>query len=93
MELRHGLIVYFVVIILVGIILLKLRIQTFSALVLALIVGQILINCLHPPSAINPWNESDSAEATYFLIQLLTPLIVFFFAVKMAWLDRKPLVE
>jgi len=85
MNTGQGLLVYVIVSIFVFAILIHLRIRIWSAIVLTLLIGQILLNILCNPSQIAPWSPNGesitSATALYIMIQLITPIIVLIYVV------------
>lgn len=92
MNTSQALIVYLVTIIFVFAIFIKIRIKVWSAVVLTLLIGQILLNILCPPSKISPWSPDSesisSSMAIYIVIQIITPLIAIIYIFIMGWFDR-----
>ena len=92
MNTSQALIVYLVAIIFLFAIFIKIRIKVWSALVITLLVGQILLNILCPPSKISPWSPDSesisSSMAIYIVIQIITPLIAILYIFIMGWFDR-----
>lgn len=92
MNTSQALLVYAIIVIFVFAIFIHLRIKVWSALVLTLLIGQILLNILCPPSNITPWSPDGeaitSSTAVYVIIQLGTPLIVLVYVFVMCWHDR-----
>lgn len=96
MNTSQALTVYIVVIIFLFAIFIKIRIKVWSAIVITLLIGQILLNILCPPSQISPWSPNSesisSSMAIYIVIQIITPLIAILYILIMGWYDRVPLV-
>lgn len=92
MQTNQALLVYLIVSIFIFAILIHIRIKVWSALVLTLLVGQILLNIICSPSQITPWSPNGesitSASAIYIMIQIVTPLIVIVYVFVMCWKDR-----
>ncbi len=92
MNTSQALIVYLVVVIFLFAIFIKIRIKVWSAFVLTLLIGQILLNILCPPSQISPWSPDSesisSSMAIYIVIQIVTPLIAIIYIFIMGWFDR-----
>jgi hypothetical protein len=92
MNTNQALLVYLIVIIFIFAIFIHIRIQIWSALVLTLLLGQILLNVLISPSQITPWSPNGesitSATAVYIMIQILTPIIVIIYVFVNCWNDR-----
>jgi len=70
------------------ILILFLGIRGWGAFIVALVAGQVIINFMCFPTNINIYSEFTSWSALYTLIQLATPLIVYVYAIVMAWEDR-----
>lgn len=68
------------------------HILTFSAIVMALIVGQFVLNFIAPPYTIDPWECQNSAIAIYYFIQVTTVIIVIIYVFYKGLKDR-PYVE
>jgi hypothetical protein len=92
MNTAQALLVYLLVCIFVFAILFNLRIRVWSALVLTLLIGQILLNILCSPANISPWSPDGesltSSAAIYIAIQLITPIIAIIYIFAMGWNDR-----
>ena len=92
MNTSQALIVYIVAIIFIFAILIRIRIRVISAIVITLLIGQILLNILCPPSKVSPWSPDSesisSSMAIYIVIQIITPLIAILYIFIMGWLDR-----
>jgi hypothetical protein len=92
MNTSQALIVYLVAVIFLFAIFIKIRIKVWSAIVLTLLIGQILLNILCPPSQISPWSPDSesisSSMAIYIVIQIITPLIAIIYIFIMGWFDR-----
>lgn len=56
------------------------RLKGFGAVVISLIIGQIVLNIIQMPIVIDFWSEMNSTVSLYSFIQLLTPLIVYVYA-------------
>jgi len=87
MELYIVLILYFIVFICLIFTFYKSSIKITSSVILSLIFSQILLNILKPPSEVNPEKENLSLYSFYILIQFLTPIIIFIYAIVMAFSD------
>jgi len=92
MNTSQALLVYLIVVIFIFAIFIRLRIRIWSALVLTLLIGQILLNIICSPSSITPWSPNGetitSATALYIVIQIVTPLIVLIYVFVHCWNDR-----
>lgn len=89
MDLFSAVAVYFVLVIMMMICLIRSNMVMGSAFILSIVVGQIILNILYPPNLADPWGESDSTGALYFTIQIITPLLAIIYLIRMAWNDRK----
>jgi hypothetical protein len=92
MNTSQALLVYLVIVIFLFAIFIHLYIKVWSALILTLLIGQILLNILCPPSNITPWSPDGetvtSSTAVYVVIQIFTPLAALVYIFIMAWHDR-----
>ena len=92
MTTSQALLIYLIFIIFVFAILVHIRIKLWSALILTLLLGQILLNIICSPSQIVPWSPNGesitSSSALYIMIQILTPVIVIIYIFIMCWNDR-----
>ena len=92
MTTSQALLIYLVFIIFIFALCIHLRIKIWSALVLTLLLGQILLNIICSPSQITPWSPNGesvtSATAVYIAIQLITPLIAIIYIFVKCWGDR-----
>ena len=92
MNTSQALLVYLIISIFIFAIFIHIRIKPWSALVLTLLIGQILLNILCPPSNITPWSPDGesitSATALYVMIQILTPVVVLIYVFVKCWHDR-----
>lgn len=92
MNTSEALLVYLIALIFLFAIFIHLRIKIWSAIVLALLICQVLLNILCPPSQITPWSTDGesitSASALYVLLQIGTPIIVIIYVLIMSWKDR-----
>jgi len=92
MSTSQALIVYIVVVIFIFALLLKIRIRAWSSLVISLLIGQIVLNIICPPSQISPWSPDSesltSAMAIYIVIQIITPILAIVYIFMNGWYDR-----
>jgi ABC-type transport system involved in cytochrome c biogenesis permease component len=92
MNTNQALLIYLIITVFIFAILIHIRIKIWSALVLTLLVGQILLNILISPSQITPWSPNgesiSSSTAIYIMIQIITPLIVIIYVLVKCWHDR-----
>lgn len=92
MNTSQALLIYLIALIFIFAIFIHIRIKAISALILALLICQILLNIIHPPNTITPWSPDGesitSATALYVLIQIGTPLAVLVFVFIKCWNDR-----
>ncbi len=90
----QALLIYLVFVIFIFALCIHLRIKIWSALVLTLLLGQILLNVICSPSQITPWSPNGesitSATAIYIVIQIITPLIAVIYILIKCWYDRIP---
>lgn len=90
MDLVVALYAYLVTVLIILIFLWWARIRSWSALILALISGFILLNILLPPCEAHCYVDCGSAYALYIFIQFATVAFVFIYAALMALQDRIP---
>jgi len=94
MNTSQALVVYIVSIVFIFAIFIKIGIRVWSAAVVTLLIGQILLNILCPPSNVSPWSPDSesisSSMAIYIMIQLVTPLIAVIYIFVIGWYDRYP---
>jgi hypothetical protein len=92
MNTSQALVVYIVAIVFIFALLIRIRIKIWSAIVVTLLIGQILLNILCPPSNVSPWSPDSeslsSSMAIYIMIQLVTPLIAIIYIFATGWYDR-----
>lgn len=92
MTTSQALLIYLIVCIFVFAILIHIRIKIWSALVLTLLIGQILLNVICSPANITPWSPNGesltSASAIYIVIQIVTPIVVIIYVFVNCWYDR-----
>ena len=92
MNTNQALLIYLIVSIFIFAILIHIRIKIWSALILTLLIGQILLNILISPSQVTPWSPNgesiSSSTAIYIMIQILTPLVVIIYVFVKCWYDR-----
>ena len=92
MNTNQALLIYLIITVFIFAILIHIRIKIWSALVLTLLIGQILLNILISPSQITPWSPNgesiSSSTAIYIMIQIITPLIVIIYVLVKCWHDR-----
>jgi hypothetical protein len=92
MHTSEALLVYLIACIFIFAIFIYLRIRVWSALVMTLLLGQILLNILCSPSNIAPWSPTGesitSSTAIYIVIQIITPIIAIIYIFVMCWNDR-----
>ena len=82
MEICYVIYIYFITIILTYIVLRQYKLCHGPAAILALILGQILINILKPPNDLDTEVQCiDSSIAFYTAIQLITPIIVYIYVI------------
>lgn len=95
MTTSQALLIYLVFVIFIFALFIHLRIKIWSALVLTLLLGQILLNLICSPSQITPWSPNGesitSASAIYIVIQIITPLIAIIYIFIKCWYDRIPI--
>lgn len=92
METSQALLIYLIVSIFIFAILIHIRIRVWSAIILTLLIGQILLNIICPPSQISPWSPNGesitSSTAIYVVIQIITPILAIIYIFVMCWNDR-----
>lgn len=89
MDLTASLLIYLGIVVFSILIFIKLDIRPISSIVLSLLIGQIILIILTPPTAIDPWKDTDSTSAIYYLIQIITPIILLVYVIVTAWNDRR----
>lgn len=92
METSQALLIYLIVSVFIFAILIHIRIRVWSAIILTLLIGQILLNIICPPSQISPWSPNGesitSSTAIYVVIQIITPILAIIYIFVMCWNDR-----
>ena len=95
MNTSQALLIYLIFVIFVFGIFIHIRIRIWSAIILTLLLGQILLNILCSPANLTPWSPDGesltSASALYIVIQILTPVLVLLYVFVYGWFDRVPL--
>jgi hypothetical protein len=89
MDLSHALCFYLLVVIAVVAIIYKCRLTFGASLLLGLIIGQIVLNAVKGPPAIQQDGQLTSEVLFYYTIQVLTPLIAFCFLIGYLVRDRR----
>ncbi len=94
MNLSFSLLIYLFVTILVTVTLTRWHIHIRSSIIVGLLIGQVILNFLVPPTELNIWNGESTTSITfsssvafYLVIQLLTPFIVAIYSFVMAIKD------
>ena len=87
MELYLVLTTYFIVLIILIFVFYKYGIYIWSSIILSIIFSFLILNILKPLSAIDPDVDIGSTYILYIIIQVLTPIIVFIYAILMAFND------
>lgn len=91
MDLQWALLIWLIVVILVFILARSFRIRFWSALLLALIIGAIILGIITPVNnLIASLTNRSLATTIYALIMFLTPLIVLIYVVAKAVTDVQP---
>lgn len=88
MNLTTALMVYLLIWVVALLVFLWIGIQGISSIILALIVGFLVINIIFPPSKISLFQENNSEAVLYYLIEIVTPLLIAIYAIIIAWHDR-----
>lgn len=89
-DLKRALIVYAVIVVLMFFVMYSyVHVRIWSALILALIAGQVGLNVLFMPLRLDFWCEFESRVALYGFIQTATPLVVMIYAISCALHDRR----
>jgi hypothetical protein len=92
MTTSQALVVYIVVVVFIFALLIKLGIRAWSSLIITLLVGQIVLNIICPPSQISPWSPDSesltSSMAIYIVIQIITPVLAILYIFVNGWYDR-----
>jgi hypothetical protein len=94
MDLVYSVIIYFIVVIVLCVVFIRNGIKPWSSIILSLLISQILLNLLCPPSTLDPWgdnaiDDSGSAPAIYLVIQLVSPILIIVYVALMSWNDRE----
>lgn len=89
MDLSTALIIYLILTIAMVVILIRLKIRIYSSIAISLLIGQIILNFLAPPTNISPFCESNSNTALYFLIQIATPVFLIVYILIMGINDKR----
>ncbi len=94
MDLQTSLITYAVSVVVVYLVARQMGIYMFSAIVLALIVGIVILSYLYPITATNLIKSSEETSSTiYTAIHTITPVAILIYAVFKIFSDRTDLVE
>jgi hypothetical protein len=97
MNTGQALLVYIVFVIFIFALFIHIRIKLWSALVLTLLLGQIILNVICSPSQITPWSPNGesitSSTALYIMIQIVTPIIAIIYIFVSCWNDRFPIIK
>jgi hypothetical protein len=92
MTTSQALVVYIVVVVFIFALLIKIGIRAWSSLIITLLVGQIVLNIICPPSQISPWSPDSesltSSMAIYIVIQIITPVLAILYIFVNGWYDR-----
>ena len=80
MDLSYILSLYLIVFIIIIISLCKYGIHIWSAIIISLVICWLLLNILMPPNEIDEDNTTSSLYALYFLIQILSFIIIIIYA-------------
>lgn len=88
MELYLILIVYFIILICLIFVFYKYGINIYSSIILSMIICFLLLNILKPPINVNLEEEDSITYFIYILIELLTPIFIFIYAIIMAVKDK-----
>jgi energy-coupling factor transporter transmembrane protein EcfT len=88
MELYLILIIYVIVLVCLVFAFFKSGIRFVSSLILAMIISQILLIILKPPSSVNYENEDLSIYAFYIFIQVVTVITIYFYVIITAANDK-----
>jgi len=87
-DLRKAILAYAVLVVVTFFITFALwRIRAWSAIVISLFLGQIVLTAIFMPVRLDFWHEYDSFVAAYGFIQLFTPLVIAVYAVARAVTD------
>ncbi len=89
MELVNTLIIYLVTVVIVTFFLVRLTIRARSAFVIALLMGQVLLNFICPATEIANVTDQGSALAVYYCIQMLSPILLLAHGIRLCWHDRE----
>lgn len=89
MDLTTSLIIYLGIVVFAILLFIKLDIRPISAIVLSLLIGQVILFILSPPTSIDPWMQTDSSAIIYYLVQIITPIILLVYLTVTAWNDRR----
>ena len=82
MELIHVIYFYAISIVIIYIICIQYGLRSICSIMISLILGQIFMNILKPPQDLDDeYKNIDSSIAFYATIQLLTPIVVYFYAI------------
>ncbi len=88
MDLVLILVIYLILLVVIIFALFKSGIKIWSSIILGLVICQIILNILKPPSSIDLDEESGSNYAFYILIQIFTPIIVYIYVIVMTANDK-----
>jgi len=88
MKLLSALVIWLIIVILVYIIARNFRIQPWSAFILAILIGAIVLGILVPITSFNMFNmNGDISTGLYTIIMFLTPLLVLVYVITKAVTD------
>lgn len=89
MDLGISLILYVVVVILTFLLARSAGIRVWSAIILALIVGQIILALIKPFGTIEGFLTGNTLSSLYVLIMAITPILVIIYVFTKALTDRE----
>lgn len=75
MDLQVALGIYLIIVIAILVALIRKNINVFSAIMVSLLSGLIILNFMTPLYTINPWGCLNSSTALYYAIQIGTVII------------------
>ena len=89
MDIVPSLIFYIIFVILICLTAIRWKIKIWSSIMMALILGQVALCVICPPSETDNENgdPSSSASAFYMLIQFGTPILAIFYILNTCWKD------
>lgn len=90
MDLNTALFIFFLVVILVFLFARMINIRVFSALILALLIGYLILITLRPWNTVEGFVEGNFNALIYLLISVIVPILLVLYIILKVFQDRTP---